>query len=81
MSYSCWVQEGQDVIHFSGRKKQKFKKFLPFKTLKEVENYYKHKGGTYYIYHGTIKPLELWGTYKFINNKLTRLDRGDKSKD
>lgn len=74
---NCWVQIGHDVIHFSGRKKQQFKKFIPFKTLKHVEDHYKTEGGTYYIYYGTVKPLGLHGTYKFINNKLTRLDYAD----
>jgi hypothetical protein len=73
----CWVQIGHDVIYFSGRKKQQFKKFTPFNNLKHVEDYYKKEGGTYYVYYGTVKPLGFHGAYHFINNKLTRLDYED----
>lgn len=69
-----WVQEGKDVIHFSGRKKQQFKKFKSFKSLKEVSNNLKGKKGVHYVYTGELKPNDIFGSYSFIKNKLTRID-------
>jgi len=69
-----WVQVGHDIIHFKGRKKQQFKKYIPFKNIKAIEQYYEHEGGTYYVYRGSVKPNDLYGTYGFVNNQLKRLD-------
>ena len=79
--YSYWVQTGRDFIDFTGKRKPELKKLTHFKTIKDVEKHFKKEGGAYYIYYGNVKPIDIWGTYKFVDGSLVRVSNAYENKE
>ena len=73
MGRMLWATQDIEVIYFKGYKKHKLRKFKKLNSLNQAQEELENNDKNHYIYEG-LKPTELFGVYKFIDDKLQRID-------
>ena len=73
-----FVTQDLDMIYLRAcNKKQTVRKFRWYKNMASMKEDLIENNKPYYIYTGTVKPLDIWGVYEFTNGKLKRLGNDD----